>query len=106
MTNKVIEFKIDYADWKLIIVPANEMDTEYSEFGICNSKAQIIKLSDGIPPSNFKHVLRHELTHAFIYTHSRKQESYSEEDLAIFVEMYGYDIVILTNNLMWRLNNG
>lgn len=102
--NKSIEFKIHGIDWDLILVDGNEIEA----LGETNYLAYEIKIVNYLKESQFKTVLRHELTHAFRWTYGNVSEmellnipsAEVEEMIANTVDVFGEDIVNLTNELM------
>ena len=66
-------------------------------FGVCDKTTQTIYIDKTLSSHKIKQVLRHEITHAFIFSYDIDM-SYDEEELvAGLVEKYGEDIVRQTN---------
>lgn len=73
---------------------AEESDlTKDTNFGFVDYQLNAIAISPKLSSDTRKEIVRHEITHAYIYTYGFCQkESYSEEELANFIEKYGEDI--------------
>jgi len=59
----------------------------------------IVILKD-LPPTNFKKVLIHELTHAFIYSFGLDQVKKNDEVLCDFVSAYSEQILKVANDYL------
>ena len=70
-------------------------------FGICELGCKNILIDKNLRPDVKIQVLRHELTHAFLnaFLLDRK-ESYTEEELAEFVALYGQQVCDYANQYM------
>lgn len=67
--------------------------------GCCDNKNRIIYISKLLNPIELKIVLRHELTHAIIYSYDIHMSRKEEEKVAHIVSYYGEEIIDLTNQI-------
>ena len=88
--------KINNLEWKI-----EEVETRSSElmvdgkecFGVCKYLTQEIFLDATLKSDKLCAVLRHELTHAFLYCYLlEKKKSYDEEEVCEFVALYSKQI--------------
>lgn len=67
--------------------------------GCCDSYDKIIYISKYLNPIQLKIVLRHELTHAVIYSYDISMTKREEEKVAQVISYYGEEIIDLTNQI-------
>lgn len=68
--------------------------------GCCDNERKIIYVSRMLNPIELKIVLRHELTHAIIYSYDIYMSRKEEEKVAHVVSYYGEEIIKLTNQII------
>ena len=72
--------------------------------GLVSYKEKIIYVDRNVPREDIKHILKHELTHIYLYkTQLYVKETFSEEDICEFVAIYGSKIHNKVNNIMKRI---
>lgn len=67
--------------------------------GCCDSYNKIIYISKFLNPIQLKIVLRHELTHAVIYSYDISMTKREEEKVAQVISYYGEEIIDLTKEI-------
>ena len=73
-------------------------ENEENVCGITHFSEGEIYINKDISDYLIKRTIRHELTHAFLFSYGMGQyEEFSEENVCDFVETYGEDIVEMTN---------
>jgi Zn-dependent peptidase ImmA (M78 family) len=87
---------INNIEWKIIEL-SNDDRRLLSAHGVCNGYCypalSEIYIDQNLPLDRKRRALMHELTHAFLSVHNlSQQETYTEEELAEFVALYGREI--------------
>lgn len=91
-----------------------EWSIEEADYGYCKeapdalgstwkNTLHIVILKD-LPPTNFKKVLIHELTHAFLYSFWLDQAKITQEVLCDFVSAYSEQIIKIANDYLEKRN--
>ncbi len=87
--------------WNLLLVsssnPALQMPHGKQALGCCDNFTHIIYINRELPKRKIKEVLRHEITHAVIYSHNVSLTPREEETVVEVITKYGRKINRLTN---------
>lgn len=70
-------------------------------FGVTDRNLMCMFLSASLKGDLLRKVLLHELTHAFIFSYGYYLTVEEEEFVCSFMDCYAYDLVSLTNNLLY-----
>lgn len=85
--------------WRIRFVPPHHpelMSPWGLALGCCNDMTKTIYLNNALRPSQVKMVLRHELTHAVLYSNNIFISRNNEELVANIVATYGEEIIRLS----------
>lgn len=102
-----IKVKINGSNWKVIITD-NKQDLTDKYGHICKGtvsyRLSTIYLDNTVSRENAAHILRHELSHIYLYeTQLAQKDIYTEEELCEFTAIYGMRIVNKANNILKRI---
>ena len=96
--------EINGIEWQIIEVEEGNEHLKIGDdecYGTCRYDRQNIYLLKSMRLSMKKQTLIHELTHAFLYEILlKRQKSYDNEEICIFVSKYGERIINLANKYM------
>ena len=101
-----MKIQINRLNWEI-----KEVETRSQElvvngnqcYGTCKYHTQEIFLDATLKGDKKYQVLKHELTHAFIFCYLLEQKkSYSEEDLCEFIALYSEGIIDLSKQYMLK----
>lgn len=112
-TYKTTSERIGNLNWKIKLVDdynknlydegakAKETSRQDGAFGITYAQDQTIYISKDMPTGNLKRTIRHELTHAAIYTYGYMvtKRKMDEEEICNFMEIQAEEICRLTNKI-------
>lgn len=73
--------------------------------GCCDNYNRVIYINKYLNPIQLKIVLRHELTHAVIYSYDISMSRQEEEKVAHIISYYGEEIIDLTKQI-YKKNQG
>lgn len=94
---------INGVEWQIKFVsPFNShlyISSKFKALGCCDSYDKIIYISKFLNPIQLKIVLRHELTHAIIYSYDISMTKREEEKVAQVISYYGEEIIDLTKKI-------
>lgn len=116
-TFKTANVKIGNLNWKVKLVndynkhlydegvSAKEVQRTDGAFGITDRQMQEIYVSKDMPTGNLKRTIRHELTHAVIYTYGlmASKRKLDEEEICNFMEIHSVEINRLTEKIYKKL---
>ena len=95
--------------WNLLLVlssnPALQMPHGKQALGCCDNFTHIIYINKELPKKKIKEVLRHEITHAVIYSHNISLTPREEETVVEVITKYGRKINRLTNKAYKEMNS-
>lgn len=95
--------------WDLLLVPpsnpALQMPHGKQALGCCDNFTHIIYINKELSKRKIKEVLRHEITHAVIYSHNISLTPREEETVVEVVTKYGRKINGLTNKAYKEIKN-
>lgn len=96
--------------WNLLAVdPSNsilQMPNGNQAFGCCDNFTHIIYIGKGLSKKNLKKVIRHEITHAFLYSHNILLSSKEEETVVEVITNYGPQINKIANRAYKQIKEG
>ena len=89
--------EINSMNYEIRFVPPLDNQLNFGKLaGTCDYINKVIYISNDLEKRMFK-VFVHELTHAYIYEYSQKnyddKETWTDEDLCVFMENYGIQII-------------
>lgn len=86
-------------------VNPKEVSCDDGAFGICRKNACKIYISNKLNEGNFIRTIRHEITHAVLYTYGflADEAQMSEEEICCFMEIHLEEIRVLTNKIVRKL---
>lgn len=94
---------INGVEWQIKFVspfnPHLHTSSNSQALGCCDSYDKVIYINKILNPIQLKIVLRHELTHAIIYSYDINMSRKEEERLAHFISYYGEEIVDLSKQV-------
>lgn len=94
-------------EWEINLVDttnANLMADGSLCYGSCRFFEQKIYLDNRLIKEQMFRTLKHELTHAFIYSYLiEKKQSYTEEDLCDFIAIYGEEICNMAKIILEKI---
>lgn len=93
--------------WSIHIVPFNHIelrnpDNSYS-LGCCNTQQKAIYINSNLSGYQLNKVIRHEITHAIIYSYDISLNAVIEELLADFCATYNEEILYYFNKIKEKL---
>lgn len=68
--------------------------------GVTYEKTREIYINEDMSPAVMSTTLIHELTHAIVVTNHLGKQEYTQEDLALFVDRYAFDLVRMTDEIL------
>lgn len=96
--------------WDLLLVdPSNtklQIPNGKRAFGCCDNFTHILYISKNLNKKALKKVLRHEITHAFIYSHNILLTPKEEETVVEIVTNYGQQINKIANRAYKQIKEG
>lgn len=92
-----MEILINNIVWKIKFIPESSRNLRRDDgswtIGMTDNNKHIIYVSNNLDPVTLKHVLCHELVHAYCSSYGLYIERSEEERLANYVADYGYGIL-------------
>lgn len=102
-----LRIRVNGSDWTIVITDNKRELTDKSGHickGTVSYRESKIFIDESVSKENVAHILRHELTHIYIYeTQLTMKETYTEEELCEFFAIYGTKIVTKVNSIMKRM---
>lgn len=107
MKRSEIRVKINSSNWNIVLTD-NKQDLIDRDGHLCKGttsyKKSTIYISNEVSRENLAHLLRHELTHVYLYeTQIRLTDNYSEEDMCEFIAIYGKRIIKKADTILRRV---
>lgn len=104
----MIKVKINGITWKVFGTSADDeaFNAEEGEevMGITwFTKGEIYLVTENISSELLYRTIKHELTHAFLFSYGINKETLTEEEVCNFVEVYAEDIIKKANSIFKRL---
>ena len=104
----MIKIRINGITWKIIGTSAGDEAFDANEgeevMGITwFTKGEIYLVVDNISSELLYRTIKHELTHAFLFSYGINKEELTEEEVCNFVEVYAEDIIKKANSIFNRL---
>lgn len=104
---KKIAIRVNGYPWDIVFTNDKKNLIDRNEHickGLVSYKEKTIYIDESVPREDIRHILKHELTHIYIYrTQSWLKETFTEEDICEFVAMYGSKIHNKVNTIMKRI---
>lgn len=96
--------------WSLLAVDpshtALQMPDGKQAFGCCDNFTHIIYFSTALSKKNLKKVLKHEITHAFLYSHEILLSPKEEETVVEIITNYSNQINKIANRAYKQIKEG
>lgn len=101
-------FTINGIDWNLIFVIGASPDLLRSDgttsLAVTDWNRRSIFVSTAPKGAYLRHIIAHELCHAFCFSYDISMPIEQEEYLASWISLYGTDLVYLLDNIMSSLS--
>lgn len=108
LLNREIGIRVNSSKWNVVMTDsAEELRDRNGHIckGTTSYKNRKIYLDFRVSREDLLHIIKHELTHIYIYeTQIELKERYSEEDICEFVAIYGARIINKANSILKRIS--
>lgn len=99
-----MDLLINNIPWKIKFIPESNSNLRRNDgsltIGMTDNGKHIIYVNKDLNPRLLKHVLCHELVHAYCYSYGIYMNRNEEEWLARFIADYGYNIIEQTDAIL------
>ena len=103
-------FSINGEEWDILAVSANHPKLMRSDgsrsVASCDDDTKTIYVDRTLQGAFLKKVLRHEITHAAMFSYNVDLSYDQEELLADLIATYGDEIIQITNTVFSKIRNG